>query len=63
MVDDLEPKVAADEDGSLAEIDVTPEQASRDLKRLGELIPSRQPEEEKELEEIHQRYIRPAPPA
>ena len=46
----------------MAEIDVTPEQASRDLKRLGELILSRQPEKEKELEEIHQRYIRAAPP-
>jgi hypothetical protein len=62
IIDNLEPKVAADEDSSLAEIDVTPEQASRDLERLGDLILSRQPEEEKELEEMHQRYIDAAPP-
>jgi transposase-like protein len=62
LIDNMEPKVAADEDSSLAEIDVTPEQASKDLKRLGELILSRQPDEEKELEEMHQRYINAAPP-
>lgn len=53
LIDNLEPKAAEDEDGSLAEIDVTPEQASEDLERLGELILSRQPDEEKELEEMH----------
>jgi hypothetical protein len=50
-------KVEADEDGSSAEAGVAPEQASKDLARLGELIRSRQPEEEKELEEMHRRYI------
>jgi transposase-like protein len=62
LIDNLEPKAAEDEDGSLAEIDVTPEQASEDLERLGELILSRQPDEEKDLEEMHQRYIDAAPP-
>ena len=62
LIDNLEPKAAVDDDGSLAEIDVTPEQASKDLERLGELILSRQPDEEKELEEIHLRYIDAAPP-
>jgi transposase-like protein len=62
LIDNLEPKVAADEDGSLAEMGVPPEQASKDLKRLGELILSRQPAEEKELEEMHRRYIDAAPP-
>jgi transposase-like protein len=62
LIDNLEPKAAEDEDGSLAEIDVTPEQASEDLDRLGELILSRQPDEEKELEEMHQRYIDATPP-
>jgi transposase-like protein len=62
LIDNLEPKAAEDEDGSLAEIDVTPEQASEDLERLGELILSRQPDEEKELEEMHQRYIDATPP-
>lgn len=62
LIDNLEPKAAEDEDGSLAEIDVTPEQAAEDLERLGELILSRQPDEEKELEEMHQRYIDATPP-
>ncbi len=62
LIDNLESKAAVDEDGSLAEIDVTPEQASKDLERLGELILSRQPEEEKELEEMHQHYLDAAPP-
>jgi transposase-like protein len=62
LIDNLEPKAAGDEDGSLAEIDVTSEEASKDLERLRELILSRQPDEEKELEEMHQRYIDAAPP-
>ena len=62
FIDNLEPKVESDEDGSLAAIGITPEQALEDLKRLGELILSRQPEEEDELEEMHQRYTDAAPP-
>lgn len=58
FIDSLGPKVETDEDGSLADIGVTPEQATDDLKRLGELILSRQPEEEKELEAMHRRYAR-----
>ena len=56
FIDGLIPKVETDEDSSLADIGVTPEQAVDDLKRLGELILSRQPEEEKELEGMHRRY-------
>jgi hypothetical protein len=62
FVENMEPKVEADEDGSLAAIGVTPEQALKDLNRLGELILSRQPEEERELEEMHHRYTGAAPP-
>jgi transposase-like protein len=62
LIDNLEPMVRSDDDGSLAAIGVTPEQAEQDLKRLGELIHSRQPQEEKELAEIHQRYTGAAPP-
>ena len=57
FIEHLGPKVKEDEDGSLAEIGVTPEQALDDLKRLGALILSRQPEEEKELEDRLQRYL------
>jgi transposase-like protein len=62
FIESLESKVKSDEDGSLAAIGVMPEQALEDLNRLGELILSRQPEEESELEEMHQRYTGAAPP-
>jgi transposase-like protein len=62
FIDDLEPKVGSDEDGSLATIGVTPEQALQDLGLLGELILSRQPEEEDTLEELHHRYTGADPP-
>jgi transposase-like protein len=63
VIESLSSQVASDADGSLGAIDVTPEQALADLKHLGELILSRQPEEEEELEAMHQRYIDAAPPA
>lgn len=62
FIENLESKVESDEDGSLAAIGLGPEQALKDLRRLGELILSRQPAEEKELEEMHLRYIGAAPP-
>lgn len=62
FIENLESKVESDEDGSLAAIGVTPEQALQDLRRLGELILSRQLEEETELEEMHHRYTDAAPP-
>lgn len=54
--------VESDQDGSLAALGLTPEQARHDLQRLAELILSRRPEEEDELAEIHQRYTGAAPP-
>ena len=62
FIENLEPKIESDADDSLASIGVAPEQALKDLRRLGELILSRKPAEEKELEEIHLRYIGAAPP-
>ena len=62
FIENLGPKVESDGDGSLAAIGVTAEQALADLRRLGELILSRQPEEENELEEMHHRYTDAAPP-
>ena len=63
LIDNLASLVGTDEDGSLAAIALKPEQALRDLQRLGELILSRQPQEEDELAEMHQRYIEAAPPS
>jgi transposase-like protein len=62
FIESMEPKVEADEDGSLAAIGITPEQALKDLGRLGELILSRQPEQESELEGMHYRYTGASPP-
>jgi transposase-like protein len=56
------PLAAKDRDGSLAAIGVEPEQAVADLERLGELIVSRQPEEEAELATCHRRYLNARPP-
>lgn len=63
LIDNLASLLGSDEDGSLAAIGLTPEQALQDLKRLGELILSRQPQEEDELGQMHQRYIKAAPPS
>lgn len=62
FIESMKTKVETDEDGSLAAIGVPPEQALKDLNRLGELIRSRQPEEERELEGMHHRYTGASPP-
>jgi transposase-like protein len=49
-------------DGSLASLKLTPQQALADLKRLGELIHSRQPSEQAEVQALYERYAAaPAP--
>lgn len=49
-------------DGSLASLNLTPEQAQADLKRLGQLIHSRQPPEQAEVRALYERYAAaPAP--
>jgi transposase-like protein len=63
IVETLKAMVESEEGGSLAAIGVTPQQALEDLKRLGELIRSRQPEREEELEKILQRYTHAASPS
>jgi len=45
LVETLQPEAMTDTDGSLAAIDVTPEQAVADLKRLAELIRTRRPQD------------------
>ena len=62
LIASLYPAAEADTDGSLAAIGVTPAQATADLKRLGELIISRKPEEVTELETLHRRYLAARPP-
>jgi transposase-like protein len=62
LIEDLRPLVGKDNDGSLQAIGVEPTQALGDLDRLGELISSRQPEQGRELEEMHRRYLLAPPP-
>ena len=61
-ISELCPKVATDEDGSLRACGVDPGQAEADLLRLGELIVSRKPEEVREVQEMHHRYLKATPP-
>ena len=63
LIEGLQSAVATDADGSLAETGVTAEQAQADLKRLGELIISRKPEDVGELETMHYRYLAASPPS
>jgi len=62
LIENWLPLAAQDADGSLGVIGVAPEQAVADLARLGELIHSRQPDEEDELRTFHLRYLQAAPP-
>jgi hypothetical protein len=54
----LTQAINAGEDDSLNAIGVSPEEALADLERLKELIHSRQPEQETELEMLHLHYVR-----
>jgi len=57
LIENLMLDATTDADGSLAVIGMVPEQAIADLKRLEELIQTRQPEDVDELAEMHLRYI------
>jgi hypothetical protein len=61
LIERYQPLVAKDTDGSLHAIGVSPEQATADLARLGELVKSRQREQAPELEMLHRRYLHSAP--
>jgi hypothetical protein len=62
--DSMQPELACDADGSLAEIGVTPEQALADNDALLRLLHERQPtpEANAELAEIHARYAQARSP-
>lgn len=62
LIERYQPLVAKDADGSLKAIGVSPQQASADLTRLGELVKSRQREQTTELETLHRRYLQASPP-
>jgi hypothetical protein len=62
LIDKYQPLVVKDADGSLKAIGVSSEQAAVDLTRLGELVKSRRREQASELEVLHRRYVKAAPP-
>jgi hypothetical protein len=62
LIERYQPLVARDADSSLKAIGVSPEQAAADLRRLGELVKSRQREQAPELEVLHRRYLPAVPP-
>ena len=63
LVAELSAIVAEGQDRSLEAIDVTPEQALADLASLKEMIHSRCPEDQSQLEEIYLRYANAPKPA
>ena len=48
--------IDAGQDSSLAQLQIEPAQALTDLRRLGELIHSRQPEQQAEVQALYERY-------
>jgi len=62
LIASLQAALAQGTDPSLAALGITPEQAGADLERLGQLIQTRQPEEQTELEVLHDRYCGAPPP-
>lgn len=62
LINGLCQAIQTRKDPSLTEINIDTDQALLDLKRLGELIHSRQPEEQTQLQECYERYAAAAPP-
>jgi transposase-like protein len=63
LVDELSALICAAQDHSLEIIHVSSEQALADLTKLKELIHSRQPEQQVQLEQMYQRYANARKPA
>jgi transposase-like protein len=62
LITSLSQAIETNRDTSLIEIQIEPAQALADLKRLGELIHSRQPEQRAEVQSLYERYAHaPAP--
>ncbi len=62
LIENLSQHIQAGPDPSLAELGIDPQQALADLQRLAELIHSRQPQQQAELENLYLRYAQaPAP--
>jgi len=56
LIESLSLAIEAGQDSSLAELQIEPAQALADLRRLGELIHSRQPDQQAEVQALYERY-------
>ena len=62
LITSISQSIETGKDSSLADLQIEPAQALADLKRLGELIHSRQPDEQTEVQALYERYALAAPP-
>jgi transposase-like protein len=62
LITSLSQSLETGKDTSLANMQIEPDQALADLKRLGELIHSRQPNQQAEIQSLYERYAAAAPP-
>jgi transposase-like protein len=62
LITAIRQTIEAGNDASLAQLQITPTQALADLHRLGELIHSRQPDEQAEVQTLYERYAQAAAP-
>jgi transposase-like protein len=62
LIRSLTGAIEAGQDSSLADLQIEPAQALADLRRLGELIHARQPEQQNEVQALYERYASAAPP-
>jgi hypothetical protein len=62
LITALSQAVETGQDRSLTPLQIEPVQALADLRRLGELIHSRQPDEQATIQALYERYARAASP-
>jgi len=62
LITSLSLAIETTQDASLAELQIEPAQALADLRLLGELIHSRQPEQQTEVQALYERYASAAAP-
>lgn len=62
LIISIRQSIETSKDTSLADLQIEPSQALADLQRMGELIHSRQPDEQVEIQALYERYAAAAPP-
>ena len=62
LITSLSQSIETGKDTSLTQLQIDPSQALADLRRLGELIHSRQPGEQAEVQALYERYAQAVPP-